>query len=72
MAKVFVATMALPLMPEEYLFVKGSKKAAEKGLREIFPHMRSSDHQVRARDGISAYASDSNYTKLLFIHEEEV
>ena len=63
--KVYVMTKAKPFEAEQYIGVKGTKKAAEKALREVFPHMRKDV-------GGENYISDKDNTWLLLIHEEEV
>lgn len=67
--KIYVATKAKLFGDEIYLFAKGSKKAAEKALREQFPYMRSTPS---GSDRISSYTSDRNNSYLLFIREEEI
>lgn len=62
--KVYVMTKAKPFEAEQYIGVKGTKKAAEMALRETFPNMR--------KDGENTYISDKDNTWLLFVHEEEV
>ena len=68
--KVYVATKALLFKSEEYLFVKASKKEAEKELRKMYPYMRQStgyDGDCR-----TIFAADGDSRMLLFIHEEEI
>lgn len=63
--KVYVMTKAKPFEAEQYMGVKATKKAAEKALREVFPHMRKDV-------GGESYISSKDNAWLLFIREEEV
>ena len=65
--KVYVVTGSKPFAPEIYLGVKASKKAAEKMLREQYPHMKKSAD----KPGLCSYFAEREGT-LLFIHEEEI
>lgn len=67
--KVYVTTKAKLLKPEMYMFVKSSKKEAEKALRSISPYMRPTES---SRQGVSAFFADSSNQALFFIHEEEI
>ena len=67
--KVYVATEANLFQAERYMFVKASKKEAEKALRSLSPHMRSTDS---TRKSVSAYFTDAGKKMLYFIHEEEI
>jgi len=67
--KVYVVTEAKLFGAERYLFVKKSKKEAEKTLRKISPHMRPADSATKS---VSNYWSDSSGNLLYFIHEEEI
>ena len=80
MSKVYVITKALPLCAEEYVGVKGSKKQAEKFIRQDFPNARI---ESGAMPGITTFLCKGAYTAedklfggkrdfLMFIHEEEV
>ncbi len=62
--KVYVMTEAEPFMPEKYLGVKATRKAAEKELRKKYPYMKP--------DGKDSYTTNIAGIKLLFIHEEEI
>lgn len=71
--KVYVYTQAELFSPEIYLGVKGSKKEAEKVLRNMFPHMKPDlNNQMSGTNKKYSYVSDAQNTLLLFIHEEEV
>jgi len=52
-----------------YMFVKSSKKEAEKALRSLSPHMRQTDS---TRKSVSAYFTDADRKVLYFIHEGEI
>jgi hypothetical protein len=66
---VYVVTEAKPLGVERYMFVKASKKEAEKALRNISPYMRSLSEN---RKNTSAYSADSSNRMFYFIHEEDI
>ena len=65
--KVYVATKANPFQEERYLFVKASKKEAEKELRMMSPYMRPTEP---IRKDVNTYFADAGKTMLYFIHEE--
>lgn len=67
--KVYVVTKAKPLEAESYMFVKASKKEAEKALRNIAPYMRSFSGNIK---NTSTYSADSSNSMLYFIHEEDI
>ena len=67
--KVYVVTEAKPLGVERYMFVKASKKEAEKALRDIAPYMRSFSG---SRKNTSVYSADYSNSLLFFIHEEDI
>lgn len=66
---VYVVTEAKPLGVERYMFVKASKKEAEKTLRNISPYMRAFSG---SRKNTSVYSSDSSNSMFYFIHEEDI
>ena len=67
--KVYVVTESKPLGVERYMFVKSSKKEAEKALRYIAPYMRSISG---SRKNTSVYSADSSNSMFYFIHEEDI
>ena len=67
--KIYVVTEAKPFGVERYMFVKKTKKEAEKTLRNISKFMRETDS---TRTGVSAYISDASCKLFYFIHEEEI
>jgi hypothetical protein len=67
--KIYVVTEAKPLEAERYMFVKASKKEAEKALRNISPYMRSI---LGYRKNTSTYSADASNSMLYFIHEEDI
>lgn len=67
--KVYVCTEAKLFGGEIYMFVKSSKKAAEKALRTISPHMRSTSTNMK---NTTCYFTDATNQHMYFIHEEEV
>lgn len=67
--KVYVVTKAKPLGVERYMFVKASKKEAEKALRDIAPYMRSFPGNIK---NTSVYSADSSNSMFYFIHEEDI
>ena len=80
MSKVYVITKALPLHEEVYVGVKGSKKQAEKFIRQDFPNARI---ESGSTPGVTAFLCKGAYTAedklfggkrdfIMFIHEEEV
>lgn len=66
---IYVVTEAKPLGVERYMFVKASKKEAEKALRNISPHMRSFRGNIK---NTSIYSADASNSMLYFIHEEDI
>lgn len=66
---VYVVTEAKPLGAERYMFVKASKKEAEKVLRNISPYMRPFSGNIK---NTSTYSADSSNSMFYFIHEEDI
>ena len=74
--KVYVVTHSEPLGNEIYLGVAANKKAAEKIVRQTYPHAKPTpgpDNKVTSY--VSSVRSDyfiSPVTRMIFIREEEV